>query len=144
MNYRPTNLDRCPGSGRPTGNATSCPVCGAQFFRLCGVNDSPTLPEHARRYEPSATYYPRLVDYSNDPWLHALAQSGATEEQVIDAMAYRCRDLLARLTHKAELFSSPVVVIVNGTATEREACAKVAQDLGARDIATAIRARGNQ
>ena len=143
VNDRPTNLDRCPGSGRPTGDASTCPVCNARFY-LERPGEAPlhTVVEHARRYEPSATYYPRTGDFRNDPWLCAMAQRGMSEEQVIDVMARENRWLRGEAMRRAELFEPPMSVIVNGAATERAACAKIADVDGATVTAEKIRARG--
>ncbi len=104
----------CPGSGGDGASAgyrgmKPCPECGAKFA-VADELASRMFPAHAKRHEPSSRYYPRAADM-NDPFLCGCANSSFTEEQVIDVMARRCRELQSQVMKLME-FQPPAPIII--------------------------------
>lgn len=87
-------FQRCTGSGAAPvrEHDLGCPMCPARFATF-PPGEGGVVPEHAMRAEPSAVYYPRIVDLHTSPLLAGCAKAGFTEEQTIDMLAKRVREL---------------------------------------------------
>lgn len=116
----PRDLRRCLGSGRPFATMRDtgfpCSECEAIFAPSIRSDMSGRLvPEHCARIgAPSARYIPRLDAYHHSAILHACTDAGLAEEQVIDLLAEKVRELEKLLMRAIETNPAPMVIRIEG------------------------------